>query len=263
LHLFSKWAYLRLICVEKRRSFQYIPYWIRLKVEYFAIKVYDKEMLELNVKARQGVGSKASRKLIKKGFLPCVLYGRDIQSVNVAVSLGEFDKVWREAGESSLIKLGGLDANCNILIRAVDIDPVADIVRHADFYAVAKGQKVSVYVPIEFEGVSPAVKELGGTLVKVMHELEVEAEPQNLPHSITADISKLTNFETQLIVADLALPTGVEALVEKQEVVALVNKGVEEVFEESTEIDLSIIEVENKKAKKEDDDDEAKQGKKE
>jgi large subunit ribosomal protein L25 len=203
-------------------------------------------MLKLNVQKRKKSGSKQARALLKTDYLPSVLYGRGIEPSSIAVRKDEFHKVWKEAGESTMITLDGLDAQASVLIRDVDIDPVADTPRHVDFYAVAKGQKVRVWVPVEFEGESPAVKQMGGTLVKVIHELEVEAEPQNLPHELSVDISGLTDFDSQLTVADIRLPAGVEALAEDTDVVGLVTESKEEDLETAPEMNLENIEVEKK-----------------
>ncbi|MDQ3232139.1 MAG: 50S ribosomal protein L25, partial [Pseudobdellovibrionaceae bacterium] len=132
------------------------------------------------------------------------------------------------------------------LLHEIDIDPVSGTPRHADFYVFEKGAKVKVEVPVEFEGVSPAVKDLGGTLVKVLHALEVEAMPKDLPHEIIIDISSLATFESQITVADVKLPSGVVAVQAPEEVVALVSAPREEVEEESAPIDLDSIEVEKK-----------------
>jgi large subunit ribosomal protein L25 len=203
-------------------------------------------MLKLDAQKRDKIGSKSSRRMYKDGLLPSVLYGRDIKSTPIAVSRDQFGKIWKQAGESSMITLSGLDAPASVLIRDVDLDPVSDQPRHADFYAVARGQKVRVWVPVEFEGVSPAVKDLGGTLVKVVHELEIEAEPQNLPHAIMVDISGLADFDSQITVAGIKLPSGVEAMAEEHDVVALVTESKEEDLEASTEMNLESIEVEKK-----------------
>jgi large subunit ribosomal protein L25 len=104
---------------------------------------------------------------------------------------------------------------------------------------------LKVNIPLEFEGVSPAMKELGGVLVKVLHEVEIEALPKDLPHNLVADISTLINFETQIKAGDIKLPAGVTLVTEPEEVVALVAEPKEEVIE-TAPVDLNPIEVEKK-----------------
>ena len=102
-------------------------------------------------------------------------------------------------------------------------------------------------VPLEFIGAAPAEKELGGTFITVLHELEIEAMPRDLPHNLTADISGLTDFNTQLHAKDITLPEGVELMTDSDEVIALVEEAKEEVIEEEvTAPDMEAIEVEQK-----------------
>lgn len=184
--------------------------------------------------------------LRKAGKIPAVFYGKKEKSTPVAISKTDFLKAWKEAGESSVISLETSEGAVESLIHDVDIDPVSGAPRHADFYVFEKGHKVKVEVPIEFEGVSPAVKDLGGTLVKVMHALPIEAMPKDLPHKIVVDIAPLTSFESQILAKDIKLPSGVELTGNPEEVVALVSAPREEKEEESAPVDLSTIEVEKK-----------------
>jgi large subunit ribosomal protein L25 len=141
--------------------------------------------------------------------------------------------------------LTGKDIDHEVLIQDIDLDPVTDNVRHADFYVIEKGKKVTVHIPLEFAGVSPAVKDLGGILVKVLHELEIEAMPKDLPHNLSVDISKLATFEDRILAKDVTLPAGVTLLTKPEEVVASVSEAVEEVVEVAP-VDLTAIEVEKK-----------------
>lgn len=188
--------------------------------------------------------------LREAGFLPAVYYGRKQESTPIQIKKADFLKAWKNAGESTVIKLNTKEGDLEALIHNVDLDPITDEPRHADFYVFEKGHKVEISIPIEFEGTSPAVKELGGVLVKVMHELQVKAEPANLPHEIIVDISSLVNFESQILAKDIKLGAGVELAQDPDDVVVLVSEAKEEVIEETAAPDLSQIEVE-KKGKKE------------
>ena len=140
--------------------------------------------------------------------------------------------------------MSGLGELLPTLIHEVNLDPLTSKPRHVDFYAVTKGEKVEVAIPLEFVGVSPAV-EAGANLVKVMHEVEVEADPMNLPHDIPVDLSVLKAINDRIHARDLVLPAGVELVGEPEEVVALVQEVVEEKVEEAP-ADISAIEVEKK-----------------
>jgi large subunit ribosomal protein L25 len=204
-------------------------------------------MLKLTIEKREGKASAARQ----TGSIPAVFYGPKAASTPISVKAPEFIKVWREAGESSVVTLSGIGEDQDALIHDVVRDPVTEQVRHVDFYVIEKGKKVEVAVPLEFVGVSEAVKTLGGNLIKVMHELEIEAMPKDLPHSIEVDITSLIDFDAQIKVSDIKLPAGVTAITDADEVVALVAPAKEETEEAPTEIDMTAIGISEKKGKKE------------
>ena len=184
--------------------------------------------------------------LRRSGKLPAIVYGRHQKSTPIAVDARFFDKVLKQAGESSVVMLSGLDkSDIPTLIHEVDLDPLTHRPYHVDFYAVTKGEKVEVAVALAFVGESPAVL-AGANLVKVLHEVEVKADPMNLPQSITADISVLAQVGDQIRAKDLTLPSGVELKTEPEDVIALVQEVVIEKEEAPAPADLSAIEVEEK-----------------
>ncbi len=188
--------------------------------------------------------------LRNSGKIPAVFYGAGKETTSVSVSNVEFKKVWREAGESSAVKIAMLDGDINVLIHEVQVDPVTDEPIHVDFLVIDMKKKIQVKVPIVFEGVSNAVKSGIGNLVKVLHEIEIEALPADLPHNLSVDISKLETLENSIIVSDIKLPAGVVAITNSGDVVASIVAQVEEKEEVVVAPDLSAIEVE-KKGKKE------------
>ena len=200
-------------------------------------------MLTLQVTKRDK--SAKSPALRRAGSIPAVVYGAHQESTPITVQAVEFQKVLKEAGEATIVSLSGLGEPLPTLIHEGAVNPVTSIPEHVDFYAVTKGQKVKVAVPLEFTGESPAVEQ-GANLVKVLYELEVEADPMNLPHNILVDLSVLAAIGDRIQAKDLKLPTGVTLEIGPEEVVALVQEVVEEKEEVVAPADLSAIEVEKK-----------------
>ena len=188
--------------------------------------------------------------LRKRGFLPAVIYGRSQASTPIVVDAKSFQKLFHEAGESTVITLKGLDSAKEVLIHEVAVHPVSGAAIHVDFYTIQKGQKVTVAIPFEFEGVSEAVKSKGGILVKVMHELEIECEPKDLPQHIVVDISKLDNIDDKITVGDLKLPASATIAASVDEVVVMISEAKEET-EEPQAMDISQIETSVERGKKE------------
>ena len=194
--------------------------------------------------------------LRKSGEVPAVFYGAGKDTTSISVGMVDFKKVWREAGESSAVKITTPDGIIDALIHEVQVDPVTDEPIHVDFLAIDMKKKIRVNVSLEFTGVSNAVKSGIGNLVKSIHELEVEALPADLPHSLTVDISKLETLKDQIFVYDVEIPAEVTLISNPSDVVASIIEQVEEKEEVVVPVDLSAIEVE-KKGKKEEEGGEA------
>lgn len=178
-------------------------------------------MQKISAKSREIFGKRV-KILRKEGFLPAVVYGEGVPSRPISVLYKDFDKTYREAGESTLVGLEVEEKPYNVLIHDIAYDPLKGIPLHADFYAVRMDKLIRTKIPIEFFGESLAVKNEGGILVKVTQELEIEAFPKDLPRSLRMDISSLVGLESKLFVKDIVVPAGVKILVDIEDIVVLV-----------------------------------------
>ncbi len=207
-------------------------------------------MLTLKAKKRETLGKKV-KDLRKQGILPAVLYGPEIKNLNIELDLKEFENIFKQAGESSLISLEIDKDKFLVLIHEVKKDSLTEKLIHVDFYQPILTEEIEAAVPIIFEGESLAVKELNGTLVKEIQEIEVKALPQNLPHEIKVNVGGLKTFEDEILVKDLKLPEGVKVQKKPNEIVADVTppEKVEEELEKP--IEEKVEEVEGGEKKKE------------
>ena len=209
-------------------------------------------MLKLIAEKREIFGKKL-KTIRGQDKIPAVLYGRKIKNKSIFVPLKDFKKIWKDAGESTIIELTekGNIKPLNVIINDIAFDPIKDEPIHIDFYAVEMDKLIKVKIPLVFSGVAPVVKESGGILVKVIHDLEIEALPKDLPHEINIDISKLKTFEDRVFVKDILLPKLVKIIAKEDEVIALAELPKEEPVEE-VKINIEDIEVAKKgKEKKE------------
>ncbi len=211
------------------------------------------------LKAEARVAGSKINMLRSEGFTPAVVYGAGRETMPISISTKDFLKVWNAVGESGIVTLELPKEKVSVLIHEFTTNPVSDTPEHVDFLVVDISKPIEVSVPLEFVGASPAVKGGLGTLVKVMHEIEVRGLPTSIPHSIVIDISSLDVLDSNISVADLKVPSGVEFLAKSEDVVVAVAAIKEEKEEPAGPIDFTQIEVE-KKGKKEEEgaDDEAK-----
>ena len=185
-----------------------------------------------------------TRLLRDRGLIPGVLYGPKTKAASLKVAEKEFQKVYEEAGESSLIQLGSQEEGAPVLIREVQRDPVKGNVIHIDFYQPPLDEEIEVTVPLIFQGEAIAVRDLGGTLLKNIQEVPVKALPQNLPHEIVVDISRLATFEDKILIKDLVRESGVEILRDPEDVVAQVveTKDIAEELEQPVVENVEAVE---------------------
>ncbi len=200
------------------------------------------------IEARKREEEADADSLRNKGEIPAVFYGAGSTTTPISIPSINFKKVWKEAGESSTVKIALGGKNVDVLIHEVQTHPVTGEPIHVDFLVIDMNKKIRVKVPLEFTGISNAVKNGLGNLVKVLHELEIEALPKDLPHGLEVDLSKLETADDQIFISDIKLPAGVSAVANEHDVVASIVLQVEE--KEEVPVDLSSIEVE-KKGKKE------------
>ncbi len=159
----------------------------------------------------------------KGGVIPAELYGHNVANVHLSISQNEFEKVFRKAGESTIVTLDVEGSGQrNVLIHDVQKHMVKSQPIHVDFLEVSMTEKLETTVALEYEGESVAVKALGGTLVKVLNEITVECLPGDLPHNLTVDISSMETFEDTITVKDIVLPKGVTLVTDGEEIVAKV-----------------------------------------
>lgn len=205
--------------------------------------------MELTVQTRKILGKKV-KALREQGLIPAELYGHGLENFHLTVPRKEFSKIFKEAGESTVIKLKTKDKEFNVLVHDIEKNALTDEINHIDFYVVKKGEKIKVHALLRFIGESPAVKEKGAILVKAVHELEIEALPDDLLHHIEVDISKLIDLNTSILAKDLKISPKVKISANPETVIASVIEQKEEVVVEEIKVEEVKVEGEEKKAEK-------------
>lgn len=210
--------------------------------------------MELQVQKRESSGKAPA--LRRTGLIPAELYGKGVENLHLSVPVKEFKKVFKESGENTIVDvmLGG--KKYPVIIHDVAYDGVSGDILNVDLYQIRMDEKIKLMVPLEFVGTSPAIKEKNGLLVKSLQEVEVEALPMDVPHSLQVDISKITEIGQSLYVKDLDLPKTAKALFDPETVVATVTAKVTEEEELAKQqeagagLETVKVETEEKKAER-------------
>ncbi|MEK7094749.1 MAG: 50S ribosomal protein L25 [Patescibacteria group bacterium] len=207
------------------------------------------ERIEIHVGERTAGRPNDSR---TEGMVPGVIYGGGRKEpAAFAVKDTDIARLVKKAGESTLINLHlGNDVSV-VLLGEVQRHPVTDEIIHIDFRQVDLKKPVKAAVALRLIGESPAVKNLGGTLVLNAQQVHVRALPETLVDFISIDISQLTDFEKTIHIRDLVLPEGMEVLDDAAAAIALVMppKSEEELKAEEAE-NAAVVEAEVIGAKK-------------
>jgi len=204
------------------------------------------EKIRLESKPRVEKGRKTNKGR-KEGLVPAVVYGKGIEPQSLWVNALDLSRLLKKSGESVIIDLliDGKNGR-NVLIHELQKNAVNGRYVHVDFYQVNMAEKIEAEVHFEFIGESPAVKALGGVLVKSMDKVEVKCLPADLPSNIEVDISAIETFEDHVCVKDLKISDKVEIEIDPETVVALVTppRSEEELSQLSEKVDADVTKVE-------------------
>lgn len=170
------------------------------------------EHISLNVDIRSGLGKSAVRQIRKGGGIPAVVYGEGSEAAPIVVNSREFAKaISSHAGGVRIFKFSSNEAKFAsklFLLKEAQLDPISRSVIHIDFLALTEGHKIHLTVPIKLVGEPVCIKQKTAVLNHIIHEVEVECEPSNIPNELVLDINNLVEGHS-LHLFDIKLPNGV------------------------------------------------------
>ena len=168
------------------------------------------------------VKGKQVKSLRRQGLLPAIIYGHNITPLPITLDYRESAHILPGISTSQLIVIDVEGKKHTVLVRDKQHQPVTGAYVHIDFQEVSMTEKLRTTVAIEFEGVSPAVKEINAIMVPQMEELEIECLPRDLPERLVVDISVLKSIGDAIYVRDLQIPDKVAVLTDLGEVVVVI-----------------------------------------
>ncbi|MCS6790450.1 MAG: 50S ribosomal protein L25 [Bacteroidia bacterium] len=160
-------------------------------------------MYKLQGQPREAGGSAESRRLRRKGFVPCALYGRSIQKFFMVSAAEAHKVVFTPRVYFFEINLGEAQSHTAIL-REYQLHPVHDYVMHLDFWACGLDDEVSIALPVKLIGTAEGVQ-MGGKLVPLLRRLHVRGKLRDLPDTLEIDITPLKLGKT-LTVGKISFP---------------------------------------------------------
>src|ERR1700681_1217760 len=151
---------------------------------------------KLDVKSRDGAGSRAVRRLRRSGRVPGILYGGGGESVGFDADARELRLALAASGAVLDLSVDGGRAT-PVVLKEAQRHPVRGETVHVDLLRVRLDEAIHALVPLELTGVddAPGVKE-GGVLEQIVRELNVEALPTAIPESISHPVGEMQIGET-------------------------------------------------------------------
>lgn len=207
--------------------------------------------MDLKVEKRDILGKKVDA-LRQEGLLPAELYGRAMPNLHLSVNTKDFEKIYKAAGENTVVNVIMEGASKPALIYNVQHHPVSGDIESIDLYAVRMDEEITATVPIVFTGESGVVKSGLGVLVESMDEIEVEALPSDIPHEITVDISGLKEVGDSIYVKDIIITGKFKFSIDPDNVIVSISDLApeEEVVVAAITPDQVVVETEEKKAER-------------
>jgi large subunit ribosomal protein L25 len=206
--------------------------------------------IAMNADQRTGTTKGELRQLRLQGKIPGVIYGKQLDNAaQVTVDGKELQALLRSHPNAVLEINIPSHGKTSVMISEIQRDSLNRQVLHVDFHQINMNENVRANVRIQAEGDAQGVRE-GGILQVILHELEVQCLPGNIPDSISIDISSLAIGESMLV-SDLKLPKGVELIAEPEQVVVTILAPQKELTEEEAAdaaVELAEAESRSKEA---------------
>ncbi len=176
-----------------------------------------------NATERAGNGKGAARKLRQGGEVPAVIYGHGREPQSLTLNARDFDKLLQQiAGSSTVVELSVGGRSARTLIREIQRHPFKKQVFHVDFQELVAGERITVKVPLRFTGTADGVRNGGGVLEEIMHQVNLRLDPIEIPEHIDIDVTPLTVGHS-FHIRDLQLPEGVEVMDDEDATICVIS----------------------------------------
>ncbi len=148
----------------------------------------EKVVLKANI--REDFSKSSRNSLRKNGRIPGVFYSRNIKPFSFEVQEQALNPlVYTSQTHLISLEIEGHDEH-ECIVKDIQFDPITDKVVHFDLYGLTKGEKIELEVPIQFLGSAVGVKE-GGIVQQVLHKLNIECLPKDIPNHLEINITQL------------------------------------------------------------------------
>jgi large subunit ribosomal protein L25 len=177
--------------------------------------------LTLSSETRSKLGTTGAHALRAHGKIPAVVYGHGSVPDHIALDAHAFGELLHRSGRNAIITLVDGSKKQTAMIRVIQTHPVTRRIVHADLQRVSADEAIGAKLAIVTVGVADGVKNMGGVMDVIVHEIEIEGPASKIPDHLEVDVSALGIHE-HVTAADIALPDGFRLLTAPETVVVAI-----------------------------------------
>ena len=175
---------------------------------------------QLNVEAREQLGTRATNRLRQDGKVPAVLYGHGADNVHLSIPHREVELMLRH--HSKHVKLNGASDD-HALVKDLQWDPLGIDVLHVDLLRISLDERVTLTVPVKLHG-SPIGLNHHGSTNELLHEVEISVPAVSIPDEVQLNVNDLDVGQSKTA-ADISLPEGAQLVTPPETVIVLMSEG--------------------------------------
>jgi large subunit ribosomal protein L25 len=168
--------------------------------------------LNLPIEHRTKTGTTGAQALRREGKIPGVLYGHGTEPLHVAFEAKIFDDLLHHGARNGVLTLtlNGKKTD-TALVRDVARNPVSRRIVHVDLQRVSEHEAVRATIRLVMVGTPRGVRDFGGVMDVMVHEVEVEGPVDQLPDHFEVDVTDL-GIHQHVVASDIKLPAGFKLL---------------------------------------------------
>ena len=175
--------------------------------------------VRLAAEERVALGKKV-KALRRSGITPIHVYGQGGPSLSLQSDTYDLVHALGVVGQTSPLTVQAGGDEHFVMVQHVQRHPVSERLLHVDLLRVSRTQRIHASVPLHFEGEATGARASNAMLSEDLHEIEVEALPTDIPHSIAVDLSALSEPHSVIHAGDLQLPANITMVTDPNAYVA-------------------------------------------
>lgn len=173
--------------------------------------------ISMDVQVRNTVGNGSANRLRNSGYIPGVVYGKDMEATPIQIESSVLSQYLRHYGKNTIYNITLNNENIQTVIQDIQVDPLKNEYVHVDLHRVSLNEAREAQVPIKIVGKSRQERS-GSVFSQQLNHITVKGLPQDIPEYIQVNVSDM-KIGDSLKIGDLLIPGNLEVINNPNEVV--------------------------------------------